>query len=444
LGVEQAVGAVLITRLLPVLAAPATMWLVATRRPLAEQGFYVILQNIQALAQLAELGLGALVVQFAAHASPTSGWTEDGALRGEAQTLDSIAELLLASLRWYGRAGLLLLLVLPVGLLLFRAEARDSGVALAGPWAGVVAATAAYLVLIPLICLAEGAGRLLNVQRMRSFQALASVSVLWLGIVARDALWGMVLFSVAWIAVPLAWLMLAHSALLRQVVGWVRHAQSNGQPTGTLAERYVRVQRRTAATSLALWVAPQSLAPALLIFQSAADAGRAGFSLALATAPATLGTAWLFARYPRLGAHVAIGDLAARDTLARQAMTQSLSVCALLGALLTGAVGVISMVAPSLAVRILPAGITGALAAAALGWVAIQGWGAWLRAERHEPLTAAIVSGAIVVVGVTVVFAALSDVRTTALAYALAVLTAAAPLAALSFARARRDARPAA
>ena len=90
LGVEPAVGAVLLTRLLPVLAAPATMWLVATRRPLAEQGFYVILQNVQALAQLAELGLGALVVQFVAHESPTLGWADDGGLIGKATTLDRI------------------------------------------------------------------------------------------------------------------------------------------------------------------------------------------------------------------------------------------------------------------------------------------------------------------------------------------------------------------
>jgi hypothetical protein len=436
LGVEHAVGAVLVTRLLPVLAAPATMWLIATRRPLAEQGFYVIFQNVQALAQLAELGLGALVVQFAAHESPNIGWDEHGALRGDVESLDRIGELLAAALRWYARAAIALLLALPVGLLLFRTEARASGVVIALPWVSVLAVTAAYLVLIPLICLAEGAGRLLAVQRMRSTQALAAICALWLGIIASDALWGMVSFAVAWIAVPLAWLTVSHPALLRQVAGWLRHPISNG----ALSDRYVRVQRRTAAISLALWVAPQSLAPALLVLQSATAAGRAGFSLALATAPATIGTAWLFARYPRLGAHVASGELSARDKLARRAMAQALAVCALLGVALTASVAILSVIAPTIATRALPAAATGALAASALGWVAIQGWAAWLRAERHEPLTGAIVSSGLVVVGITVAFAAMSDAQITATAYAVGVLAVAAPMVAMSFARARRGA----
>jgi hypothetical protein len=251
----------------------------------------------------------------------------------------------------------------------------------------------------------------------------------------------MVLFAVAWIAVPLAWLVVTHSVFLRQVIRWVRLSQGNRQMADGISHRYNRVQGRTAATSLALWVAPQSLAPALLVLQGAAAAGRAGFSLALATAPATLGTAWLFARYPRLGAHVASGELAARDTLARGAMTQALAVCAFLGALLTASVAMLGVVAPELAARALPAGATGALAASALGWVAIQGWAAWLRAERNEPLADAIVVGALAVVGVTVASAAISDAQVAATAYALAVLIIATPMAAASFARARRGAR---
>lgn len=443
LNVEPAVGAVFIARLLPVLAAPATMWLVATHRPAAEQGFYVILQNVQALAQLAELGLGALVVQFVAHESPALRWMDDGALSGEPNALDRIARLLPAALHWYARAALVLLLAIPTGWILFRSEARDTGVAIAGPWASVVVATALYLLAIPLVCIVEGAGRLVTVQRVRSTQALAAVASLWVGIVVKDALWGMTLFAVAWLAVPLVWLARSQRGLLRQAFAWVLHPRRHDEPTFGLVERYARVQARTAASSIALWAAPQSLAPALLVFQGAASAGRAGFSLALATAPATLGTAWLFARYPRLGAHVASGDLVARDALARRAMTQALAVCALIGVCVTAAVALIGFIAPSLAERALSPNATGMLAASALGWVAIQGWAAWLRAERREPLTGATVAGALVVIGVTIASAAAADAPTTAAAYATVVLAAAAPLAALSFARARRDARAA-
>jgi hypothetical protein len=434
---EPAVGAVFAARLFPLLAAPATMWLVATRRPAAEQGFYVILQNVQALALLAEIGLGALVVQFVAHESPGLVWSDDGALSGEANAMARIAELVPAALRWYRRAALVLLLAAPLGWMLFSAEARRTGVAVVGPWVTVVVATAAYLIVIPLVCLAEGAGRLLTVQRVRSVQALASVAALWLGILVRSALWGMTFFALAWLAVPLAWLVLSHRGLLRQTIGWLRRSPTAAGEASALTLEYAQVQRRTAASSIALWAAPQSLAPALLVLQGAVSAGRAGFSLALATAPATLGTAWLFARYPRLGAHVASGDLGARDALARRAMAQALTACALLGAAVTVAIAALGVVAPALALRALPAGATGALAATSLGWVAVQGWSAWLRAERREPLTAATVTGAVMVVVVTIVSAAVGDAETTAGVYSLAVLALATPLVAAAFARAR-------
>jgi hypothetical protein len=413
------------------------MWLVATQRPVAEQGFYVILQNVQVVALVAEIGLGALVVQFVAHESSSLAWNDDGALRGDPAGLDRIARLIPAALRWYGRSGLFLLLALPVGWLLLSAEARRTGVAIMGPWVCVVAATAANIAVIPLICLAEGAGLLLTVQRVRLAQAVASVTALWLGIVTVNALWGMVLFATVWLVVPVLWLATAHRGLLRQVLGWVSNHTPGGHPATALVKRYLRVQRRTAASSLALWAAPQSLAPALLIFQGAAIGGRAGFSLALATAPATLGSAWLFARNPQLGAHAASGDLEARDVLARQAMLQALGVCALLGVVVTGAVSALGAVSPSLAARAQPTGATAALAAASLGWVAIQAWAAWLRAERREPLTTATVVGALLVVGTTVLSAAASDATTTIFLYALAVLGVATPLAAIAFARAR-------
>jgi uncharacterized membrane protein YhaH (DUF805 family) len=69
--------------------------------------------------------------------------------------------------------------------------------------------------------------------------------------------------------------------------------------------------------------------------------------------------------------------------------------------------------------------------------VAIQAWAAWLRAERREPLTAATVSGALIVVGITVLGAAAFDATTTMVLYALAVLGVATPLAAIAFKRAR-------
>ena len=64
---DRTLALVLGTRLIPLLAAPVTLYLVATRRSAVEQGFYFVLVNVQALASLVELGVGTIVVQFISH-----------------------------------------------------------------------------------------------------------------------------------------------------------------------------------------------------------------------------------------------------------------------------------------------------------------------------------------------------------------------------------------
>jgi len=132
---------VLLTRLVPLLAAPATLYLVATRWPADEQGFYFILVNVQALAPLIELGAGSIVVQFVSHESPALAWGARGALVGDAGAVSRVLSLVREGWRWYGGAALALLLALPVGLAAFGARAR-SDVGFGAAWTTVIVATA--------------------------------------------------------------------------------------------------------------------------------------------------------------------------------------------------------------------------------------------------------------------------------------------------------------
>jgi len=115
LRLEPAVALVMLTRLALWLAAPVTLWLVATRRPVAEQGLYFIFWNIQALTQLMELGVGTLIVQFASHESPFLRWNSRGGLEGDQAASLRIREVLRDGRGWFGRVGLGLMLVGGVG-----------------------------------------------------------------------------------------------------------------------------------------------------------------------------------------------------------------------------------------------------------------------------------------------------------------------------------------
>lgn len=388
---DRGVLSVLVARLLPLLAAPVALVLVATTRSPAEQGFYFILLNLQALAQLAELGTGTLLVQFAARESAALRWAR-GDLQGDAAAVARVRDVTRAAVAWYARAAVCLaLLALPLVLAL-RAEGARTNTAYAAPAVVTLLLTACYLPLVPLLAAAEGIGRLVAVQRMRLAQAALGLLALWAGILTVGALWAVALLAAAWLAVAALW-------VARHMAPFARGL---AQPATAHAAADVRrlraAQWRTALHWLALWAAPQSLVPLVLRTQGAAAAGRVGLALALATAAATLAVSWLHARYPRLAALTAAARHAELAALARRSLGQALAVCAAVGVAITALVAVAGVALPPLAARALsPAGVA-ALAAASLGWVSIHGVSAWLRAERSEPLWAHTVGGALVVI----------------------------------------------
>jgi hypothetical protein len=430
---DRGVALVLLTRLVPLLAAPVTLWLVATQRPLAEQGLYFIFWNAQALTQLMELGMGGLVVQFASHEAPFLAWDARGGLSGDEGARTRMHDLVREGRRWYGMVALALLVLGGVGGA-WLLETRSAGVSPAplAPWIVTIVCTATYLPLVPILCAVEGCGGLLRVQRMRLAQVSIAMASLWIVLPRWGALWAVAVFAVAWLAVAWGWLRAAHRGLLEEIGG--AHELRTMVLTG--------VQWRTGASWLAWWAAPQALTPIVLATHGAAHAGRVGMTVAIAMAPYTLANAWLQGRYPSYGALIARGEAAELQGVARMATLQA--VCVFLlgtgGAAL--AVWLLSRFAPALAARALSPAALVILGAGNLGWLLVQSLGSYLRAWREEPLMEASVVGAALVIGGTLAAAALLSTLGTVAAHSLLVLGIVLPLALIGYRRHHRGVRP--
>jgi hypothetical protein len=418
---DRTLALVLATRLIPLLAAPVTLYLVATRRSPVEQGFYFVLVNVQALASLVELGVGTILVQFISHESPSLRWRADGALDGEPAALSRALAVVRQGWQWYGRLAALLTLAIPLGAVAFAGAAARGSVSLLGAWTTVVLATALYAPLVPLLCTLEGAHGVARVQTVRLAQVALAIGALWVGLYAGGALRAVAIYAIVWLIVPLLWLVHGHRAFI---------AQALRAPRG--ADTLARVQWRTGSTWLVLWASPQLLVQVVMATTGAADAGRVGMSLAIAAAPVTMAGAWLQSRYPRFAATLATNGRPALDALVRQSAGWSLAVCALGGAVVMGFAAALHAYAPHLAERLLPTWAVTTLSATGLGWLAIQAFTGYLRADREEPLLAATAVG----VAVTLLASALAaphGPEAATLAYSLAVLAAALPLVAWRF-----------
>ncbi len=351
-------------RIVALLAAPFSLYLLVTRQPLSARGFYLIAINVVALGQLFETGMGTLVVQFAARARPS----ERGALRGAAE-------------RWFGRAAVAFLAACGmVGSYVLAVGSGSATVDFVVPWVVVLVATAAYIRLVPLICLREGLGDGEQVQQMRALQAVlvaaATVFGLWSGRGIRAAAWA----AVAQLAVGAAFVWAVR-----------RHLPGSDRPTVRIADQYRREQGQSARVWIALWLAPQLLTPAVMYLRDASGAGDIGLHVALALAPPVLSVAWMHARYPRLGALVASGALRTFDDTARHAFVQAAVVFAAASAalLLLAAAG--PYVFPFLAGRVLSTATLAVLLIGTFALVVMQAMLAWFRAFGDEKFAPQVV-----------------------------------------------------
>lgn len=434
---DAGVRATVISRAIALAGAPVTLYLAATRLPPGQQGWYFVAINIVAFAQLCELGLGTIIVQFASHEWPRLHWGGSGGLEGDPGARDSVAALLVTATRWFGGAALALFAIAGLGgTLIFGADVGGSRIAFTIFWCGFVSVTALYLLLIPFICVSEGCGDLLSVQRMRAWQAASILVALWVGILASSPLAAATLAATVQFLVAALWLVTKHPGLLR--APRKLPAPFPNRLEG-LAGRYREEQTRSARLWIALWVAPQLLAPVLLRARGGDEAGRLGVTLAVATAPLTLAVAWLHGRYPSFGAMVAEGRTREFDALARRATREAVSVFIATCAAATGVVLLLPYVLPAFAIRFLPPLSLVALMAGNLAGLLLQAMAGWLRAFRDEGISAPIVGGAAAVVILSAAAGALGGANLMSAVFALSSLLIAVPLAGMHFVRVRKE-----
>lgn len=437
LAADAGVRATAVTRIIALAGAPVSIYLAATRFAPRMQGYYFVAVNVIALAQLFEIGLGTIIVQFASHEWPLLRWGLDGALEGDPGGRSAVHVVLGIAVRWYARAALALLVIAGAGgMLLYGATYPGPEIGFAAGWFGFVALTSLYLLVIPFVAVAEGCGDLLSVQRMRSRQAVALLAALWTGIVFTSPLVAACLGAATQLAIVVAWLGVRHRGLIRE---W-RSEEAGADVKAVALDARVRHQQwQSARLWLSLWIAPQLLTPIALRLLGGDEAGRLGVTLAIALAPLSLAAAWLHGRYPSFGALVSQGRLAEFDALARRATAESVAVFLAAALALTAAVLLLPTILPRVASRVLPLGSLLALFAGALVSLVLQAMAGWLRAFRDDTIAGPVAAGAAATVIASGLAASIAGVPQMTAAFAAAGVFVAAPLAAVHFVRVRRE-----
>lgn len=372
-------------------AGVITLALVAHFLSPAEQGYFYTLASIAALHMALDMGLSAVLVQFAAREFVGLSWGRGGKVEGEDRS--RFLDLARLSLRWYGLAAVVFLLAYPAGVVFILGAQGDLAYDWRGPWALLVGATAANFLVLPVLALTEGSGGVTEAYTVRLIQGVLGATTVWTVLATGGGLYAVAMLSLVSAVVACIWLLARRRGMvlqaLRQKVGNFRW-NTEIWP----------LQWRIGASWLAGYALVLMHVPLLFRTQGPVVAGQMGVTMTVANMLSLLALSWVTARIPEMAKSAALKDWSSLDGVYRRAFLAS---CATFAA---GAVlfflGRLALEWTPCGERFLPLAQTAALLVAMAFYHVAGLFAAYLRAHLREPflwpsLAAALLTAAIAI-----------------------------------------------
>ncbi len=279
-----------------------------------EQGYFYTLASIAALHMALDMGLSAVLVQFAAREFVGLSWGQRGAVEGAATS--RFLTLVRLSLRWYGMAALIFLLAYPAGIVFIAGGHGDLAYDWRGPWALLVCATAANFVLLPALALTEGSGGVAEVYAVRLVQGLMGAVAAWAVLAMGGGLYAVAMMPTVSALVAGAWLLERRRRMVMQAFQ---------EKMGNLhwGVEVWPLQWRIGASWLAGYALVLMHVPLLFRTQGPIVAGQMGVTMTVANMLSLLALSWMTARLPAMARAVATKDWAHLDRVFWRAFRMS-------------------------------------------------------------------------------------------------------------------------
>ena len=264
-----------------------------------EQGYFYTLVSIAALHMAFDMGLSAILVQFAARefASVTLGAV--GAVEGLAP--HRLLALVRLSFRWYGFAAVLFLLVYPACVAYLGSVQVVLPYDWRGPWAALVCATAAGFVFLPALAIAEGCGCVVEVYAVRLAQGVGGSLAAWLALALGGGLYAVAMPAGVGAFVAACWLFWRRR-------GMVVQAFRSMDGSFRWGHEIWPIQWRIGASWLAGYAVVLMHVPLLFRTQGPVVAGQMGVSMTVANMLSLLALSWVTARIPSMATAVSKRD----------------------------------------------------------------------------------------------------------------------------------------
>ena len=394
-GIDQSVGYTALARAWSAAAGLGTLLCIAHFLTSAEQGFYYAFSSLIGLQVFFELGLTFVLLQFASHEKARLNWLPDGTLDGEPNARRRLGSLLRLALKWYGVVSLLVLVaVLPIGSYFFlRQSAAAPEVHWQAAWAGVVLMTAGSLFVSPAFAIMEGCGRVGEVARMRTWQAILSNLALWICLAFGGGLFAVVCYAATNLILELTWVWLRYRRFFADLL-----KQSGGQVGVDWRREIWPFQWRIAVSWLSGYFMFQLFTPIAFALYGPKTAGQVGMSLSITAAISAIAIAWVTTKSAPFGSLIANREFGMLDSMFTRAFRQSMLVAVCGGMAVWLAAYILRLGHFALARRMLGPLPLGVLLLTAILNQVVASEAIYLRAFKKEPfLGISMMNGCLVV-----------------------------------------------
>ncbi|HXI90520.1 MAG TPA: hypothetical protein VNO24_10950 [Blastocatellia bacterium] len=203
-------------RIIATVASPITAVLIIHFLSLPEQGYWYTFLGLVAIVNYAELGMGQVILQFAAYE-----WGEFG---GASQTLESdngrrLKSIFRIALLFGGLTALVgLMTALPLGYFILSSRGGSQDIHWLGPWVFVSLVAPLNLALVFLNSFLEGCQMIVAANLRRAAQAVAQVAGAFLFFAVGGKLWALGAGQLASFGVGLLWILLTQRSFLRALL----------------------------------------------------------------------------------------------------------------------------------------------------------------------------------------------------------------------------------
>jgi len=288
-----------------------------------EQGFYYAIGSLLSGYVLLDLGLSPLLVQISARMFPGLTIGTSGQVAPFGHTRTAFLALVAWSRRWYARASLFALLLIPIGYLYFSlARIGQEDIGWQWPWLLAVLGVGLSLPAYPTLSILEGTGRVSEVYLLRLLHYALGAVLAWVLLVIGLGLYAPAMAPLAVAFTTFFWLRLRYKDLFG----------GSGSRSGSefsWREQVWPLQRRVALSWLASYAFLNWPTLAVFYFCDALSAGRLGLSVVVANLVGSLCASWLIAKVPRITHLVVEGrESASRSLFGNEFRKAFLLMCA--------------------------------------------------------------------------------------------------------------------